>query len=35
MNSDLVYLHVVWNVVVQDLPKLKSTVNRLLEEYEI
>jgi uncharacterized protein with HEPN domain len=27
-------LYVVWNVVVLDLPKLKKTVMRLLEEYE-
>jgi len=27
-------LHVVWNVVVQDIPKLKSTVRRLLEMIE-
>jgi uncharacterized protein with HEPN domain len=28
-------LHVVWNVVVQDIPKLKVTVSRLFEEYKV
>ena len=28
-------LHVVWNVVVQDVPKLKLTVTKLLATYEI
>lgn len=28
-------LNVVWNVVVQDMPKLKSTVMRLLETHKL